>query len=68
MPDLVSNHWSGPGALPEAIREITLEPLPIFQGRTLVLKVSGPEGLAISGSLAGGELRFYPYEGGYVAL
>ena len=65
---LPSEGLGGPGALPEAIRKISLSPLPLFQGKTLVIYVSGPEGLTISGSLAGREFQFFPYEDGYVAL
>lgn len=58
----------GPGALPEAITGITPDPLPLSQGKTVVIQVSGRPGLTLSGSLAGRELRFFELDGGYVAL
>src|SRR5690606_24532535 len=58
----------GPGALPEAITAVSLDPLLLSQGKTVVIQVSGGPGLALSGSLAGRELRFSALEGGYVAL
>lgn len=58
----------GPGALPEAITAVSLDPLPLSQGKTVVIQVSGRPGLALSGSLAGRELRFFALEDGYVAL
>jgi hypothetical protein len=39
-----------------------------MQGKTVVIKISGLPGLALSGSLAGRELRFFELEGSYVAL
>lgn len=58
----------GPGALPNAITAVTLDPLPLSQGKTVVIQVSGRPGLSLSGSLAGRELRFFALEAGYVAL
>ena len=51
---------SGPGALPEEIRSVTLSPLPPVQGGTTVIRVEGPEGMELRGSLAGNELHFFP--------
>jgi murein DD-endopeptidase MepM/ murein hydrolase activator NlpD len=65
---LPAENLDGPGALPEALQDVTLSPLPLLQGKTLVIKISGPEGLTLSGSLAGKEFKFFSYEGGYVAL
>ena len=59
---------SGPGALPDKIQAINLEPLPLIQGKTVVLKVSGQAGLSLSASLAEQAFEFFPQEGGYVAL
>jgi murein DD-endopeptidase MepM/ murein hydrolase activator NlpD len=58
----------GPGALPEVITELTLDPVLLSQGKTLVVRVSGQPGLTLHGSLAGRELRFFELDGGYVAL
>ena len=38
-----------PGALPEAISEIFLDPLPMVQGKADVIKILGIDGLSISG-------------------
>lgn len=58
----------GPGALPEEISAVELTPLPLSQGKTLEVKISGEKGLTLSGSLAGQVLNFFPYENGYIAL
>jgi murein DD-endopeptidase MepM/ murein hydrolase activator NlpD len=58
----------GPGALPEVITAVLLNPLPFIQGKTALIKISSQPGLALSGSLAGRELRFFELEDGYVAL
>jgi len=58
-----------PGALPEAISEIILDPLPMVQGKADVIKILGINGLSISGSLAGYELQFLSEKKGeYVSL
>jgi len=58
----------GPGALPEAITAVTLNPLSLTQGKTVVIKISGRSGLTLGGSLAGSELHFFELEDGYLAL
>jgi murein DD-endopeptidase MepM/ murein hydrolase activator NlpD len=59
----------GPGALPETITKVSLNPLPMVQGKTSVIKVAGPAGLTLNGSLAGNDLHFFPSQDGtYVAL
>ena len=54
------------------IRDITISPLPLIQGKTTEIKVVGPVGLTITGALLGKELHFFNMsEGGigeYVAL
>jgi murein DD-endopeptidase MepM/ murein hydrolase activator NlpD len=59
---------NGPAALPEAIKEVQLSPLPLAQGKTVVLRITGRPGIEVSGSLGGRALRFFLYEDGYVAL
>jgi murein DD-endopeptidase MepM/ murein hydrolase activator NlpD len=49
----------GPGAFPEAIRSVKLDPEILTQGRTAVLLVETEEDLQLSGSLAGRELKFF---------
>ncbi len=57
-----------PGGLPEAIVQVTIDPFPLSQGKTTVIKVYGPAGILLKGSLAGRNLNFFPQEDGYVAL
>ena len=68
MLQLAGAGTGGPGALPEAITAVTLNPLPLTQGKTVVIKISGRPGLTLGGSLAGRELRFFELKDGYVAL
>ena len=58
----------GPGALPEAINGVSLENLPLAQGKTIVLKISGDQGIKLSGSLDGREINFFSSADEYVAL
>jgi murein DD-endopeptidase MepM/ murein hydrolase activator NlpD len=60
---------TGPGALPGQIASLEVEPLPLVQGKTTAIRLSGTPGLAAGGSLAGRELHFVSEgEGGLVAL
>lgn len=59
---------AGPGALPEAITEMSLTPINLAQGKTTMIKVFGPPGIILSGSLAGRDLRFFTDKSSYVAL
>ena len=68
MLQLAGAGTGGPGALPEAITAVTMNPLPLTQGKTVVIKISGRPGLTLGGSLAGRELRFFEFKDGYVAL
>jgi murein DD-endopeptidase MepM/ murein hydrolase activator NlpD len=59
----------GPGALPDAVRSLSISPLPLVQGRTAVIALEGDSGLALQGTLAGYPLTFFPSsQGGYAAL
>jgi murein DD-endopeptidase MepM/ murein hydrolase activator NlpD len=58
----------GPGALPETVMGIKLDPLRPMQGKTTIIQVYAPPGLNLIGSLAGIGLNFFPYEEGYLAL
>jgi murein DD-endopeptidase MepM/ murein hydrolase activator NlpD len=49
-----------PGALPEGISEIIMDPGQFVQGKTFALKVMGVEGLSLGGSLNGRPLHFFP--------
>jgi murein DD-endopeptidase MepM/ murein hydrolase activator NlpD len=55
-------------ALPAILGTVTLEPLPLSQGKTVVIQVTGLPGFSLRGSLAGWVLNFFPQEEGYVAL
>jgi murein DD-endopeptidase MepM/ murein hydrolase activator NlpD len=59
----------GPGALPDAVRSMSVSPLPLVQGGTAVVALEGEAGLALQGSLADYPLTFFPTsQGGYAAL
>ena len=59
----------GPGALPGQIASLELDPLPLVQGKTAVIRLAGASGLSIHGSLVGHELHFFEQEPGqYVSL
>lgn len=59
----------GPGALPGAISKVEVDPFPLGQGRTTVIRLSAPQGATLSGSLMGHELHFFESQDGtYVAL
>lgn len=51
------------------IKELVIDPLPILQGETAVVRVKTAEPVELSGSLASRELQFFPDgENSYVAL
>lgn len=51
------------------VESLEISPLPLMQGSTIAVKVSSPEPMEISGTLAGNSLRFFrDDEGQYVAL
>ena len=58
----------GPGALLEAIKGVTLENLPLTQGNTIVIKISGEPGILLSGSLDGREINFFSLGDEYIAF
>lgn len=62
---------NGPPALPEAVQAVTVQPLPLVQGKSVTIKLKGEPGMQLSGSLAGRELHFLPVAAGgedYVSL
>jgi murein DD-endopeptidase MepM/ murein hydrolase activator NlpD len=59
---------SGPGALPGDIRQVIVEPLPLVQGNTAVIRLESAEGVSAGGSFRDLPLAFYPDNGGLVAL
>jgi murein DD-endopeptidase MepM/ murein hydrolase activator NlpD len=56
-----------PGALPESIDAVEIS-VPAVQGKTFIMKVMGKPPGILSGSLNSRELRFFPIEGGLVAM
>ena len=55
-------------AFPDAITGVAFTPVNLFQGKTAMFKISGPQGLVLKGTLAGHDLHFFPFDNGYVAL
>ena len=59
----------GPGALPEEITSVSINPLASLQGKTTVIEISAPQGMRFTGTFMGHELQIFPDEGGgYFAL
>jgi murein DD-endopeptidase MepM/ murein hydrolase activator NlpD len=54
--------------LPTTIKQIDITPIPLAQGKTMMIKVQAPSGLVLKGSFLGRELKFFPDGNGYVAL
>jgi murein DD-endopeptidase MepM/ murein hydrolase activator NlpD len=54
--------------LPSAFLSASIEPLPLIQGSTEVIRVRVQEGASLSGKLADMPLRFFPANGEQVAL
>ena len=58
-----------PDGLPGEIRTLAITPTLLTQGQAVSIRLSGPEGTELEGSLAGNELHFFPdQKGGYVAI
>lgn len=62
------NNALSPGSLPAVIEYIEITPFLLAQGRTMVLRLKAPPGIAISGSFVGRSLNFFPFEDGYITL
>jgi murein DD-endopeptidase MepM/ murein hydrolase activator NlpD len=58
----------GPEALPGEIAAVSVNPLPLVQGKTTSIIVSGQPGMHLGGRLLDYPLDFFPDHGGYVAL
>jgi len=50
----------GPGGLPPGLQAASLEPLPLVQGKTSVVRISTVNGVTLRGELVGSELHFFP--------
>jgi murein DD-endopeptidase MepM/ murein hydrolase activator NlpD len=60
---------ASPGALPEAISQVSMDPRQFVQGKVFALKITGQEGLSLGGSLNDRPLHFFPDgNGAYVSL
>lgn len=59
-----------PGALPQEITAVSINPQPLVQGKTTVIEVAGESGMELGGSLNEHPLHFFPDAGanGYVGL
>ena len=57
----LDQEMDGPGALLDAIKGITIEDLPLIQGKTMVIRISGEPGMELSGSLDGNEITFFSW-------
>jgi murein DD-endopeptidase MepM/ murein hydrolase activator NlpD len=56
---------TGPGGFPDAVSAITVDPLPVGQGRTLQVTLAGEPGMELGGSLAGHLFDFFNTSTGY---
>ena len=60
---------AGPGALPAEISSVEIDSLPLLQGKTWVIRLSGSEGLELVGRLMEREFNFFVEKpGNYIAL
>jgi murein DD-endopeptidase MepM/ murein hydrolase activator NlpD len=59
---------SNANGLPSAFVSANIEPLPLVQGGTEVIRAEVREGVSLSGQLVDKPLRFFPTESGQVAL
>ncbi len=65
---VAGNYPDGPGALPGEISAITVDNLPLLQGKTSVFRLSGVDGLQLVGTLMEHDFNFYKDNpGSYVA-
>ncbi len=63
------NPEDGSGLISPLVQSITIDPLPLVQGETTMVKVQTTQPMDLSGSMAGQDLHFFPDgENQYVAL
>lgn len=62
------NHEGNATGLPSAFASASIEPLPLVQGGTEVIRVQAQDGVSLSGMLVDQPLHFTPEDGGQVAL
>lgn len=58
----------GGSALPATLGAVTLDPFPLYQGKTVVVRVNGSPELSLTGNLAGQALNFFSEGVDFVAL
>ncbi len=63
-----SSELVAPAGLPEIITQVEVNPVIMRQGDTVVIKVSAPPGITMSGSLGDRVLHFFPQDTAYVSL
>jgi murein DD-endopeptidase MepM/ murein hydrolase activator NlpD len=60
---------AGPGGLPQEVEAVDIQPLPLGQGKTGVIKIAAAEGQSFEGEFMDRPLHFFPdKDGSYVAL
>jgi murein DD-endopeptidase MepM/ murein hydrolase activator NlpD len=59
---------TGPAALSENIKMLSLEPLSPVQGKTVLVYLESLPDVELTGTLAELKLNFFPYQNGYMAL
>lgn len=62
------NSESNATGLPSAFSDVSIEPLPLVQGGTEVIRAQVREGVTLSGTLVDMPLHFFPSNNGQVAL
>jgi len=67
QPESLNGHGMA-NALPPLLGPVTIDPLPPYQGKTVVIRVNAPPDLLLHSSLAGWDLNFFWQDDGYVAL
>lgn len=58
----------GPGALPEVIKAVELDPPTAIQGKTFEIRIHASENLSLDGYLGDQTINFFPLNDGFVAL
>jgi murein DD-endopeptidase MepM/ murein hydrolase activator NlpD len=63
-----TNNEGNATGLPSALRDVSVEPLPLVQGGTEVIRAQAQEGVTLSGRLVDMPLRFVAADGEQIAL
>lgn len=62
------NQQEGPVGLPGEVQTLAISPLPMRQGKTSAIQISGAAGMQISGELMGHAILFHELDNTYTAL